>query len=143
VVAGTCRRLEELPPDARSILEDARRAALSTLDPDGVPHTVPVTFAIVAGELVTAIDHKPKTGRELRRVKNLRADPTATVMVDRWSEDWDELGWVMLSGRARVELPGTGGAQLTERYPQYREQAPGGDVIVFSPERIRWWLASG
>ena len=143
VLTGSCRRLEELPSAARAIVEDARRAVLSTLDENGIPHTVPVTFAIVAGVLVTAIDHKPKSGRELKRMKNLRANPVATMLVDRWSEEWDELGWVMLSGRAHIELPGTGVAQLTERYPQYRRQAPTGDVIVFNPERIRWWLASG
>jgi PPOX class probable F420-dependent enzyme len=129
--------------EARGILEAARRAVLSTLDEDGTPHSVPVTFAIVAGELVTAIDHKPKSGRELKRLKNIRANPKASALVDRWSEEWDELGWVMMSGRARIELPGTGVAQLIERYPQYQERAPSGDVIVLSPERIRWWLYAG
>jgi PPOX class probable F420-dependent enzyme len=143
VLAGSCRRLEELPSEARDILEGARRAVLSSLDKDGTPHSVPVTFAIVAGELVTAIDHKPKSGRELKRLKNLRANPKATALVDRWSEDWDDLGWVMIAGRARIELPGTGVAQLIERYPQYQERPPSGDVIVLSPERIRWWLFAG
>lgn len=142
MVAGSCRRLEELPWSARAILEDARRAILATLDEDGTPHAVPVTFAVVAGDLVTAVDYKPKSGRQLKRLKNLRANPKATAVVDRWSEEWDELGWVMLAGRARIELPGTGVAQLSERYPQYRERAPAGDVIVLSPERIRWWLSS-
>ena len=40
---------------------------------------VPVTFAIVDGCFVTAVDHKPKTTRALARLDNVRASGTATV----------------------------------------------------------------
>lgn len=140
---GSCRRFEELPAEARAIVEEARRAVLSTLDEDGVPHAVPVTFAIVGGDVVSAVDHKPKSGRELKRLRNIRVNPAATVLMDRWSEDWERLGWVMIAGRARIEMPGTGVAQLVERYPQYRARHPAGEVIVLGPELIRWWLYVG
>jgi PPOX class probable F420-dependent enzyme len=140
--AGTCRRLEDLPPSARSILEDARRAVLATVDAGGAPHAVPITFAVVAGNIVTAVDDKPKSGRELRRLRNIRSDPAVTVLADRWSEQWEQLGWIMIVGRARIEPPGTEIEHLVARYPQYEARPPSGEVVVIAPELVRWWLYS-
>ncbi|CAN5680651.1 TIGR03668 family PPOX class F420-dependent oxidoreductase [soil metagenome] len=138
--SGSCDELKELPDRARAIAASARRAALSTSDRLGRPHTVPVGFALLRGEVVTAVDQKPKRGgKELARVANLRADPRVTMMMDRWDEDWRQLGWVMIRGIARLEPPGTATAELVERYPQYRDDPPRGEVIVVRPERLLWW----
>ena len=142
--SGTCRRLEELPPRALSLVQAARRAVLATLDERGSPHVVPVCFATRRGELVTAVDQKPKSReRELARVANVRRTPAATLLVDRWDEDWRQLGWVMFRGAARVDSPGSATAELLERYPQYRDDPPAGEVIALRPARVLWWLAQG
>lgn len=136
---GRCRSLAGLAPPARAIVEDARRAVLATIDAAGRPHAVPVCFAIVDGEVVTAIDQKPKSTIRPARLVNVERAGTATMMFDRWDEDWTRLGWVMVRGRARVEPPGTAPDELVDRYSQYRESRPEGNVIVVTPHDIVWW----
>ena len=53
-------------------------------------------------------------------------DRRVTLLVDRWSEDWSELEWLRLEGRARLLDPDDAPAQhaaavalLRARYPQY------------------------
>lgn len=135
---GTCARVTDLPPAARALLDEARRGVLGTLDASGTPHLVPVCFALAGAEIVTAIDHKPKRGRPAR-LDNVARDARASLLVDRWDEDWTRLAWVMVRGRARLEPPGTGGEALAARYPPYRDRPPAGPVIVIEPERVSWW----
>lgn len=137
--AGTCRELAELAPGARSVLDGARRAVLATLSPDGSPHAVPVCWARRGEELVTAGDHKPKSGKELGRIRNVTRDARASMLFDRYSEVWEELGWVMVAGRARLDVPGSATDELAGRYEQYRRRPPEGPVIALAPERISWW----
>jgi PPOX class probable F420-dependent enzyme len=109
------------------------------MGPDGYPHAVPVCFAVVGGDVVTAIDQKPKSGRRLARLRNVEERGAATLLFDRWDEDWRRLGWVMIGGGARIEPPGTAAGELSARYAQYRDDPPAGESIVVSPHRIRWW----
>lgn len=55
--------------------------------------------------VVSAIDEKPKSTRDLRRVRDVRTNPHATVLADYYSEDWSQLAWVQVRGRARVVPP--------------------------------------
>src|SRR4029077_13061123 len=75
-------------------------------------------------------DDKPKSWadpHDLGRVRDLLAAPSATVLVDRWSEDWSSLGWIRLSGRATLMEPGpedgdehaSAVGMLRAKYPQY------------------------
>jgi PPOX class probable F420-dependent enzyme len=139
MTSGSCVQLVALPAKASQIVAEARRAVLATVDGEGRPHVVPVCYAIRADELVTAIDHKPKSGRKLARVANIEANGRAAVLLDRWSEEWHRLGWVMVRGTARLEQPGSADAQLLQRYRQYREAPPRGPVIAVRPEHISWW----
>jgi PPOX class probable F420-dependent enzyme len=136
--SGSVGRLRDLPIELRSVIDGARRAVLTTVDADG-PHSVPVCFAVLGQELVTAIDHKPKAAGTPARLRNVRDDPAVTLLIDRWDEDWERLAWVMVRGRARIEPPGTGSDALLARYPQYGERPPSGDAIVIAPHRILWW----
>jgi PPOX class probable F420-dependent enzyme len=123
----------------RVVVGEARRAVLTTVDRSGRPHAVPVCFAVLNDEIVSALDHKPKSGRPLARIDNVREKGIATLLFDRWDEDWDHLAWVMVRGVARIEPPGTGRAELLERYPQYRSSPPDGEVIVVTPDAIAYW----
>ena len=88
--------------DARARLTAARVARLATTGADGQPHLVPVTFA-VDGELIyVAVDHKPKTTVNLRRLRNIRENPRVAVLADHYAPDWDTLWWVRVDGRASV-----------------------------------------
>ncbi|WP_254525245.1 TIGR03668 family PPOX class F420-dependent oxidoreductase [Natrinema caseinilyticum] len=112
-----------MTPTERAFLERGRVAALATVDGDGRPHAVPICYALCeredvidsakaadptdGTELVSAIDEKPKTTSALQRVRNVRANPHVTVLVDRYRADWSRLGWVQVRGRARIVEPDT------------------------------------
>ena len=88
---------------------DSRRVAhLATADARGVPHVVPVCFAIADRTLYITIDEKPKrqTGRPLKRLRNIAENPAVAVVADRYDEDWTRLGWVILRGKAELLSPG-------------------------------------
>ncbi len=118
----------ELSPDERAFLASRRVARLATADAHGKPHCVPVCFACLEGGIYIALDEKPKRvdARRLRRVRNIIENPHVALVADRYSEDWSDLGFVSVRGRASlVELGepehSRAVAALRERYPQYRE----------------------
>ncbi len=122
---------------------EARVARMATVDPEGRPHVVPVVFAIDGDVLYSSVDEKPKSTRDLRRIRNLRANPVAEVVVDHYEEDWERIWWVRLRGRAEIleEGPerGRGLELLAGKYPQYRDQPPQGVVIALRIDRWRGW----
>jgi PPOX class probable F420-dependent enzyme len=109
----------------RRFLDRGRVAHLATADGAGVPHLVPICYAVIGASLYISVDQKPKrTDIPLKRLRNLQANPHAAVTVDRWDEDWTRLAWVMLRGQADVLPDGAehddAQAALRARYPQYR-----------------------
>ncbi|WP_293033700.1 TIGR03668 family PPOX class F420-dependent oxidoreductase [Natronococcus sp.] len=116
-----------MQPAERAFLERARVGRLATVDDEGRPHAVPICYELLDGRrLVSAIDEKPKSTRELRRVRNVRSNPRVAVIVDRYVEDWRGLAWVQVRGRARVLEPSATSHEddaraLTEKYDQYAD----------------------
>ena len=108
----------------RRFLDGCRVAHLATADAAGVPHVVPVCFAVRDAALYIAIDEKPKRGggAQLKRVRNILANPAVALVADRYDEDWTRLGWVMLHGRAEILAAGAehddAQALLRARYRQ-------------------------
>ncbi len=132
---------------ARAWLAAQRVGRLATADEVGAPHVVPVCFALSGDgrSLYITVDEKPKsTTRPLKRVRNILANPRVALVADYYTEDWSQLGWVMVRGRAEVLTDGAehDAAQvlLREKYPQYRRMAleplP---VIAVRVERWTWW----
>src|SRR5205814_1068673 len=80
----------------------ARAGRLGTVDPTYGVHLVPITFALVGDTILTAVDHKPKISRRLRRIANIERNHDVTVLVDHYEEDWTRLWWCRLAGTARV-----------------------------------------
>lgn len=133
------------PQAARERFAAARVARLATADAAGVPHLVPVVFA-VAGEVVyTAIDAKPKRTAALRRLANIEANPRVALLVDHYDEDWDALWWVRADGVARIvddeDEARAAVALLAARYRAYRETPPPGPVIAVDVGRWSGWSA--
>lgn len=132
---------------ARERVASARVARLATLDPDGRLHVVPIVFALEGDTLYSAVDAKPKRSRTLRRIENARERPEVTVLVDRYDDDWAQLWWVRLRGRARVLDAGEEAehalALLGGRYEQYREAPPTLPVLAVDVGEWRGWSASG
>jgi PPOX class probable F420-dependent enzyme len=124
-------------------LETARVARLGTVGADGAVRLVPVCFAVADGWLVSAVDHKPKRTGQLRRLDDMRAAGTATMLLDHYDDDWSQLWWVRVRGRAEVVTAGAvhAGALdvLVAKYPQYREHRPSGAVWRVAMDELRWW----
>jgi PPOX class probable F420-dependent enzyme len=136
--------------DLRRRIARARVGHLATSD-GRVPSVVPVCFVLVGETLYQAIDGKPKSvdASRLRRVKNVRANPRAALLIDHYVEDWRRLWYVLLRGKARIVDRGPEQqraiAALRKKYPQYRTTvplAPDALVIAIDVRRLRHWRAS-
>ncbi len=137
--------------EARAHFAASRVAHLATADAGGRPHVVPVAFALPAADvLATAVDHKRKRTRALRRLANIAANPAVSVLADHYEDEWSRLWWVRADGRARVLETAADDprawaaaiAALTARYGQYRDLPPAGPVIWVEVERWSGWAAS-
>jgi PPOX class probable F420-dependent enzyme len=140
--------IEHLPTWARRLLEESRVAHLGLLDDEHRPRVLPVTFAVHAGLLWTAVDRKPKRdpGREPARVRYLRDNPHASLTVDRYDDDWSRLAWVQVLGDAAVlavDDEAEAVAALTAKYPQYAREPPPGPLLRLEPRRVLCWSAHG
>jgi PPOX class probable F420-dependent enzyme len=130
--------------EARRRFAEARVARLATVDEAGRPHLVPVVFARHGADgIVTAVDHKPKTTPRLKRLRNIAAQPSVSLLVDAYDENWDHLWWVRADGDARV-IPADAALiePLREKYAQYRERPPSGAVIFVTVSRWTGWQAT-
>ena len=123
-----------------------RVARLATADASGQPHVVPIVFATDCHHLYTPLDEKPKRvePRQLKRARNIAANPRVAVVVDDYDEDWTRLEWVLITGTAEISESGESYAAglrlLHEKYLQYGsmslERRP---VIVVMPTRVTSW----
>lgn len=124
----------------RAQFASAEVARLATVSAGGAPHLVPITFVVVGDVLYTAVDHKPKTTRALRRLDNIRATGRASVLVDHYDPDWSLLWWVRLDGAAEVLDTHEGAiAALVAKYPQYAAATPAGPIIAVRADRWSAW----
>ena len=93
-----------------------------------------------------SIDEKPKRVApvRLRRLRNIVENPQVAVVVDHYDEDWSQLGWVLIEGRAEpVQDPAErqqATALLREKYPQYRTMALEDRPLVrITVEKVTSW----
>jgi len=132
--------------EARERFASVRAARLGTADAQGRPHVVVVTFAVEGDMIYTAVDQKPKSGTNLKRLRNVAANPRVTVLADHYSDDWDALWWVRADGRAEILTDQRQMAApltlLADRYWQYRQAPPAGPVMAITVERWSGWAAS-
>jgi PPOX class probable F420-dependent enzyme len=136
--------------EMRQRVRAAPVARLATVTPDGRPHLVPVCFALLAtGDrdvIVSGTDEKPKRSLSLQRLRNLRANPAAALIVDHYEDDWTRVWWVRVDGRGRVLDAGperdAAIDALREKYVQYEQVGLPGAVLVIDVERWRGWSYS-
>lgn len=124
----------------RDRFTSARAGRLATVRPDGRPHVVVCCFAMAGDAVYSAVDDKPKTTRQLQRLRNLAAHPEAALLVDHYDDDWSALWWVRVDGAGRLlnrdAEHDRAMALLAEKYEQYRRQAPSGPLIGI--DIVRW-----
>ncbi|KKC05058.1 TIGR03668 family PPOX class F420-dependent oxidoreductase [Mycobacterium nebraskense] len=123
-------------------------ARLATITPDGLPHLVPVVFAVALDSpdvIYTAVDAKPKTTRRLRRLANIEKTPQVSLLVDHYAEDWTRLWWVRVDGAATIHTDGavmeSAYRLLRTKYPQYQSVPLDGPVIAIAVRRWSSWHA--
>jgi coenzyme F420-0:L-glutamate ligase/coenzyme F420-1:gamma-L-glutamate ligase len=139
-------RTELLPHELRFV-QAARVARLATANAEGTPHVVPVCFAMLGGRVYIALDEKPKRvdPMALRRVRNLLERPEADLLVDRYSEQWSELGFVRMHCTSRIVAPDDlrhpeAVAALRERYAQYTSMdLASHPIIELTLSRVTSW----
>jgi coenzyme F420-0:L-glutamate ligase/coenzyme F420-1:gamma-L-glutamate ligase len=108
--------------------------------------------------IYSPLDDKPKAVADphrLARVRDVLARPEATLLIDRWSEDWDRLAWLRLEASVDLLEPGAGGdavddgrerihaiTTLRAKYPQYaRHRLEDRPLLRFTVERIISWAS--
>ena len=138
--------MTNLSPAQDRFLRSARTGHLATADAKGRPLVVPVCFVFDGQAIYSVLDAKPKTTplRQLRRVKNILANPQVSLVVDHYEENWDKLQYILVSGDAELlesdEKWVVAIAMLREKYPQYQamdlDQSP---VIKITPVRYSPW----
>ena len=148
-----------MPPltsEQARFLAEARVARLATASADGRPHVIPVCFTFAdlgyGGECIyIVLDQKPKSTEltRLRRVRNILANPQASLVVDHYEEDWQSLRYILVTCHAGLldgDEPEAARAVslLRDKYPQYREMAlDGNPVIKLTPQRFTPWSYTG
>ena len=138
--------MPKLSPAQDQFLRSARSGHLATADAKGRPHVVPVCYVFDGEAIYSVLDAKPKSTplRQLRRVRNILANPQVSLVVDHYEEDWSLLQYVLVFGDAGLLEEGQEWtraiAMLREKYPQYQgmdlAESP---VIKITPVRFAAW----
>ena len=135
-----------LTDQARGFLNSHRVARFATAEHGGQPHVVPICYAVYENSVYFTIDEKPKQLRDkpLKRIRNLQINPHVALVVDRYEEDWTQLGWVMVQGEAALLDDGEEHTKaqrlLKARYPQLHGMQIGDlPVIAVRITRVVSW----
>ncbi len=119
--------MPELSERAFALLGSSPVGRLATVDRSGEPYAVPICFLVVGDRVYSVVDEKPKRTQRLKRVRNIEETGRATLIVDHYEHDWQQLGWVMLRGDASIIEAGPEHTEavsaLRARYLQYRAMA--------------------
>jgi PPOX class probable F420-dependent enzyme len=134
---------------AQKRLKQARVARLATLDDKNRPHIVPICFAYDGKLFYTAVDQKPKrvSPERLARLRNIRAVPRVALLIDEYDEDWTQLWYILIRGKAKL-IPNSAQKEharairkLRAKYQQYARGMLADDapIIRITPERTTSW----
>lgn len=141
--SGTLQWMRLSPAEARRRFSRARVARLATVSATGVPHLVPVSFAVLGSRIVFAVDHKPKTTNRLRRLDNIRAQPAVCLLADVYDDDWARLWWARADGTATIlDADPDAVDALAARYPAYLGRRPDGPVVSVEVTAWTGWAAA-
>jgi PPOX class probable F420-dependent enzyme len=140
---------QKISAAVQKMLRQARVARLATLDAKSRPHIVPVCFAYDGKVFYSAVDRKPKRvpGERLARLQNIRAVPRVALLIDEYGEDWTQLWYILIRGKAKL-IPESADKErvwairkLRAKYPQYARGMLSDDapIIRITPERTTSW----
>jgi PPOX class probable F420-dependent enzyme len=140
--------------DLKTIIDKARLARLATVDSECMPYLVPVVFAFDGKDYYILIDKRAKHSKpeNLKRIKNIQANPNVALLIDEYDEDWTKLYFAMIQAslisnkkerQEQNELPllllEKAHKLLYEKYPQYQKISMGQYVIMIDPQKVITW----
>jgi len=132
-------------------LRRARVGRLATVDRRNVIHIVPIVFASSGDGIYFVVDRKKKTGKRLKRVRNISETGKAALLVDHYSERWEKLSYLLIQCAAKIvsesELKEKilVAKKLKEKYPQYARgsyfprKLDEAIFVCLVPERVIFW----
>jgi PPOX class probable F420-dependent enzyme len=131
-------------------IRERRVARLATADGDGRPAVIPICYVFDGEHFYSSLDEKPKqvAPRQLKRVRNIEANPHVALVIDDYADDWSKLAYVLVSGLASIIQPGgdehaRSVAMLRDKYPQYRAMAIDERMVIkITPARITHWKST-
>jgi PPOX class probable F420-dependent enzyme len=134
------------PEEMRRRVATQRTGTLATIAADGTPHLVPFVFALKGDTLYWAVDDKPKRSKNLQRLRNIQRDARVSVLFDHYADEWSDLWWVRVNGKARILSDGEERERavnaLRGKFPQYREQPLDDAVAAIDVEEWTGWSAT-
>jgi PPOX class probable F420-dependent enzyme len=104
-----------------------RVARLATVGRSGQPLVLPICYVLEGEMLCSPTDAKPKRVpvQRLKRLRNIQENPQVALVIDDYSDDWTQLAYVILHGRAEILTKGSVYTRailaLREKYPQYQQ----------------------
>jgi PPOX class probable F420-dependent enzyme len=135
-----------------TLIESARIGRLATASSNLQPYLTPVVFVIEQDTIFIPLDDKPKTTatEQLKRAKNIRENPRVSLLVDHYEENWKNLWFVMLIGRATLlyqngkhqttnENMNRIQSMLVEKYSQYTKIGIGKLYIKIKIDKTIYW----
>ncbi len=110
---------------------------------------MPVCFAYDGKLFYTPVDLKPKRvpPERLARLQNIRAVSSVALLIDKYDEDWTQLWYVLIRGKAKL-IPKSAQKErawairkLKAKYPQYARGMLADDapIIRIAPQRTTSW----
>ncbi len=96
------KQIEMTPEEVRRFLDGSMTFILISIGVDGVPHPMPMWFALEDDATVLMT-----TFAKSQKVRNLERDPRVSLLAEN-GEQYDELRGVVLYGKAEL-VPGTEG----------------------------------
>ena len=133
--------MARLKKELAKLVARERVCRVATVGRAGAPHLVPVCHVLVDGKICFA------SGRDAKKVENLRANSRIAVTIDIYSDDWSHLTGVMIQGTANLIEKGPRFRKLRQllydKYPHYPQESAIGArdsiIIEVTPAHVFAW----
>lgn len=129
-----------LNPKELNFLRYMRVGRLATLSAKSEPHLVPLCFAFANGAIYIG------TGPAGKKVRNILQNNRVAFTIDEYSEDWDNLRGIMITGEAFILEKGQEYERakkiMFNKYQQYEKLGwkDGHDrVLKITPQKVKSW----
>ena len=78
------------------LLDSVQVARLALINRKNLPEAMPIVFARHEDTIFSPVDGKPKRSSNLARIKNINANSNTMLLIDHYSQNWEELWWLRL-----------------------------------------------